>query len=157
MSRPAFPPVSTLVPHSGPMSLLDRVLEHSRERTVCSVDPTRSRLFAEPDGRVPAWLGLEYMAQCIAAHGGLAARALGEPPRPGLFLGSRRVTFDTDWFAADVGLRVSVVHHRGEIGLVVFDCDVRTAAGGDPLVEGRMNVYIVDDWDALEGEGGHDG
>jgi predicted hotdog family 3-hydroxylacyl-ACP dehydratase len=157
MSLSAFPPISTLVPHSGPMSLLDRVLEHSRERTVCSVDPARSRLFAEPGGRVPAWLGLEYMAQCIAAHGGLAARALGESPRPGLFLGSRRVAFYTQWFAAGSGLHVTAVHHRGEIGLVVFDCEVRSAAGGVPLVKGRMNVYIVDDWNALEGEGGDDG
>ena len=157
MSRPALPPLSTHVPHSGPMSLLDRVLEHDRGRTVCSVDPARSGLFAEPDGRVPVWLGLEYMSQCIAAHGGLAARALGEPPRPGLFLGSRRVEFETDWFAPDVGLHVTALHHRGETGLVAFDCDVRSAAGGDPLVKGRMNVYIVDDWEALEGEGGDDG
>ena len=153
MSRPAFPPLSTLVPHSGPMSLLDAVLEHSRERTVCSVDPARSRLFAEPDGRVPVWLGLEYMAQCIAAHGGLAARALREPPRPGLFLGSRRVEFGSAFFRPDQVLHVSAAHYRGETGLVAFDCDVRSAAGGDPLVKGRMNVYIVDDWNALEGSG----
>ncbi|MBW2288206.1 MAG: 3-hydroxylacyl-ACP dehydratase [Deltaproteobacteria bacterium] len=153
MSRSSFPPVSALVPHSGPMSLLDQVLEHSRERTVCSVDPAGSRLFAEPDGRVPVWLGLEYMAQCIAAHGGLAARALGEPPRPGLFLGTRRVEFGTEYFQPQETLRVTAVHHRGVTGLVAFDCEVVTAAGGDPLVNGRMNVYIVDDWNALEGSG----
>jgi predicted hotdog family 3-hydroxylacyl-ACP dehydratase len=135
------------------MSLLDQVLEHSRERTICSIDPARSRLFAEPDGRVPVWLGLEYMAQCIAAHGGLAARSLGEPPRPGLFLGTRRVEFRSEYFQPEEALRVTAVHHRGETGLVAFDCEVRAAAGGDPLVNGRMNVYIVDDWNVLEGSG----
>jgi predicted hotdog family 3-hydroxylacyl-ACP dehydratase len=153
MSRSSFPPISALVPHSGPMSLLDRVLEHSRERTVCAVDPADSRLFADPDGRVPAWLGLEYMAQCIAAHGGLAARSLGEPPRPGLFLGTRRAEIGCAYFERDAALFVTAVHHRGEVGLVAFDCDVRAAAGGEPLVKGRMNVYIVDDWNALEGSG----
>ncbi len=151
MSRSSFPPISALVPHSGPMSLLEEVLEHSRERTVCSVEPAGSRLFADPDGRVPVWLGLEYMAQCIAAHGGLAARSLGEPPRPGLFLGTRCAEFGSAYFRRDEALHVTAVHYRGEIGLVAFDCDVRAAAGGETLVKGRMNVYIVDDWNALKG------
>jgi predicted hotdog family 3-hydroxylacyl-ACP dehydratase len=151
VSESTFPAISALMPHSGPMSLLDQVLEHSRERTICSVDPAGSRLFADPDGRVPVWLGLEYMAQCIAAHGGLAARSLGEPPRPGLFLGTRRAEFGTAYFERDEILHVTAVHHRGEVGLVAFDCEVRAAAGDAPLVKGRMNVYIVDDWNALEG------
>jgi len=153
MSESTFPVISALVPHSGPMSLLDQVLEHSRERTICSVDPAGSRLFAEADGRVPVWLGLEYMAQCIAVHGGLAARSLAEPPRPGLFLGTRRAEFETAFFELDQGLHVTALHHRGEVGLVAFDCEVRAAVGGGPLVKGRMNVYIVEDWKALEGSG----
>jgi len=153
VSRSSFPPISALVPHSGPMSLLDRVLAHSLEQTVCSVDPADSRMFAEKDGRVPAWLGLEYMAQCIAAHGGLVARSLGEPPRPGLFLGTRRAEFASAYFERGAELHVTATHHRGETGLVVFDCDVRPAMGGEPLVKGRMNVYIVEDWNALEGSG----
>lgn len=157
MSAPAFPPIASLVPHSGPMCLLDAVLEHSRERTLCSVDPARSGVFAADDGRVPAWLGLEYMAQCIAAHGGLAARASGEPPGPGLMLGSRRLAFAVDWFAPGEPLLVSARHHRGETGLVAFDCDVRLAPDCEPLVAGRVNVYIVDDWNALEGVADDDG
>jgi len=153
MSGADFPPISTLVPHSGPMSLLDAVLEHDRERTVCSVDPERSGLFAEADGRVPAWVGIEYMAQCIAAHGGLAARAQGAPPRPGLFLGTRRVEFGRSHFHPGETLLVTATHHHGESGLVAFDCEVRATTGGEPLVNGRMNVYIVEDWNALEGSG----
>lgn len=153
MSGSSFPPVSALVPHSGPMSLLEQVLEHSPARTVCSIDPAASRLFAEADGRVPAWLGLEYMAQCIAVHGGLAALRFGEPPRPGLFLGTRRVEFASEYFQRDQALHVTAVHHRGETGLAAFDCEVRAAAGGEALVKGRMNVYIVDDWSELEGAG----
>jgi predicted hotdog family 3-hydroxylacyl-ACP dehydratase len=151
MSAAEFPPISSLVPHSGPMCLLDAVLSHDRTRTVCTVDPARSGIFAVSDGRVPGWLGLEYMAQCIAAHGGLAARATGEPPRPGLLLGTRRIVFAADFFQPGEPLHVSANHHRGETGLVAFDCEVRSAAGGGPLVAGRLNVYIVSDWHALEG------
>jgi predicted hotdog family 3-hydroxylacyl-ACP dehydratase len=148
-----FPAIALLLPQAGPMRLLDRVIEHRADRTACAVDPTRSRLFAAPDGGVPAWVGLEYMAQCIAAHGGLVARARGEARRPGVLLGSRRVRFGVQHFARDRELRVSARHHRGERGLVVFDCEVRDLDGGAALVHGRLNVYLVDAWEALGGDG----
>jgi predicted hotdog family 3-hydroxylacyl-ACP dehydratase len=131
------------------MCLLARVVEHQPTRTVCSVVPRRGDLLADPDGRVPVWVGLEYMAQCVAAHGGLIARSAGRAPRPGLFLGSRRARFGARHFAPDREVRVTVRHHRGERGLVAFDCEIRAGTGGSPLVEARVNVYIVDSWHEL--------
>jgi predicted hotdog family 3-hydroxylacyl-ACP dehydratase len=136
------------------MCLLDRVLAHDPVRTVCAVDPKASALLARPDGSVPAFVGLEYLAQCIAAHGGLAARACGEPLRPGLFLGARRVSFGVQSFVRDRELLVEVRHHRGERGLVAFDGEVREAPDGPPLVQGRLNVYIVESWKELDGDAG---
>jgi len=149
VSRERFPDVATLVPQSGPMCLLDRVLEHGPRHTECAVDPARSQLLAAADGRVPAWVGLEYMAQCVAAHGGLVALARGEPPRPGVLLGSRRVSLAVGWFSPERELHVRALHHRGESGLVAFDCEVREPGGGPPLVAGRLNVYLVERWEAL--------
>lgn len=146
----SFPPVSELVPHRGPMRLLAEVTAHQAGETTCSVDVEASALFRRADGSVPAWLGLEYMAQCAAVHGGLAARDRGEPPRPGLFLGSRRVRFAVDAFPAGARLRVTARHHRGETGLALFDCAVRDEAGGRTLAEGRLSVYVFEDWNALE-------
>jgi len=136
------------------MQLLDEVLEHSPNRTVCRVDPRASRLLAGADGRVPVWVGLEYLAQCVAVHGGLRARARGEDPRPGLFLGSRRVRFGAPQFP-DYPLEVEVRHHRGERGLAAFDGWVRDPLEGWTLVEGRVNVYVVDHWEDLMEESGH--
>ncbi len=146
----AFPDLALLLPHAGAMRLLSRVLEHAPSHTTCSAEPDRSRLFQRPDGCVPAWVGLEYMAQCAAAHGGLRCRALGEPPRPGLLLGSRRVRLHVDAFAPGQPLRVTARHHRGETGLVAFDCRIDDAGSGRPLAEGRLNVYVFPDWQTLE-------
>ena len=154
MTRADYPAIGALVPHSGPMCLLDRVLEHGPDRTVCAVLPRRDTLIAPSAGGVPAWVGLEYMAQCIAVHGGLVARERGLPPRPGVFLGSRRVGFGVQHFAPDRELRVAARHHRGERGLVAFDCEIRELDGGSPLVHGRLNVYLVEGWEALGGIGG---
>lgn len=157
MSDETFPAIATLVPHSGKMCLLARVLDHTRQRTSCEVDPAGSRLLANPDGSVPVWVALEYMAQCVAVHGGLASLARGETPRPGLLLGSRRIGFAARELAPGEKLRVTAEHHRGELGLAAFDCAVSAEAGGAPLVRGRLNVYIVEDWQQLADVGGGDG
>jgi len=138
-----FPEIAEVLPQSGGMRLLARVLSHEPARTVCEVEVAASALFAEPDGSVPAFVALEYMAQCAAAHGGLLARAAGAPVRPGLFLGARGVALRVDAFRPGEILRVEARHRGGEAGLVVFDCAVRSAAGREPLVEGRLNVYTL--------------
>jgi predicted hotdog family 3-hydroxylacyl-ACP dehydratase len=88
------------------------------------------------------------MAQCVAVHGGLAARARGEPLRPGLLLGSRRVRFGAQALPPRE-LAVEARHHRGDRGLVAFDCQVRDPSDGLRLVEGRLNVYIMERWEDL--------
>jgi predicted hotdog family 3-hydroxylacyl-ACP dehydratase len=149
VSFDSFPPVADLVPHAAPMLLLDRVLEHDDLRTVCSVRSEDSALFAEASGDVPSWVGLEYMAQCAAVHGGLAAKQRGEAPRPGLLLGSRRLQLHVPVFSAGRPLRVVVRHHRGELGLVTFDCWVESEDGDEVLAEGRVNLYILKEWGEL--------
>jgi predicted hotdog family 3-hydroxylacyl-ACP dehydratase len=122
------------------MRLLDRVEAHDEERTSCRALPAASGLFRSADGSVPVWVGIEYMAQCAAAHGGLLARARGEAPRPGLFVGSRRLAFRCETFAPDVPLLVTARHAAGRGDALAFDCTVEDPAGGPPLVEGRLNV-----------------
>ena len=154
MSEGAHPPVAEVLPQTGRMVLLTAVVDHAEDGTSCVVEIGEDDPFREAGGLVPAWVGLEYMAQCIAAHGGLIALARGLPLRPGVLLGSRRLSFGVQRFEIDRELRVTARHHRGERGLVAFDCDVRDLDGGSPLVHGRVNVYLVDGWEALEAIGG---
>jgi predicted hotdog family 3-hydroxylacyl-ACP dehydratase len=143
VSRPSAP-IEAVVPHSGAMLLVGPILEHRPEYTRCRVEVARSALFSRPDGRVPAWVALEWMAQCVAAHGGLVAHALGLPVRPGLFLGTRGVRLRADDFAADEALEVCARHLRGELGLVSFACRLERPGGGEPLAEGNLSVYVVE-------------
>jgi predicted hotdog family 3-hydroxylacyl-ACP dehydratase len=132
-----------LIPHAGPMRLVARVLSHDGDETVCAARPDESPFFADADGAVPSWVGIEVMAQCAAAHGGLLGRAHGEPPRPGLFVGSRRLVFRCTRFEPEVELRVRarLAVRRGDT--LAFDCAVDDPAGGAPLVEGRLNVLLL--------------
>ncbi|MEE2678588.1 MAG: glycosyltransferase [Myxococcota bacterium] len=143
-SPAALPEIASLVPHAGPMCLLSHVVEHTAERTVCAVDPEGSELFRTSAGLVPAWVGLEYMAQGIAAHAGLIARLRGEAPRPGLFLGSRRTDIAVDAFRRDQRLEVTCRHLQGEGKLAWFACSIEDAADGKTLAQGRLSVYAMD-------------
>jgi predicted hotdog family 3-hydroxylacyl-ACP dehydratase len=126
------------------MLLLHSVVAHDAAHTRCRVEVDASELFREPGGRVPAWVALEYMAQCAAAHGGLVARARGEAPRAGLLLGTRRLRLALEAFEPGSTLFVSARHRAGETGLLAFDCEVCDAAGGPALAEGRLHVYTFE-------------
>ena len=74
------PVISELVPHAGRMLLLERLLDSGADYVTCEVLVRADGMF-DRDGRVPAWLGVEYMAQTIAAYSGLQAQASGQPLR----------------------------------------------------------------------------
>ena len=160
MSGRSFPPIAELIPHSDAMLMLDRILVHESTFTVCATRVDHGALFANPDGTVPSWVGIEYMAQCAAVHGGLGDRARGQAPRPGLLLGSRRLHLHSDAFPAGESLHVTARHHimggagrgepeLGEAGLVAFDCSICAGTNPEILAEGRVNLYILEDWSAL--------
>lgn len=165
MPDSGFPPMAGLLPHRGCAILLERVLEHDATTTVCSVDLQAGAAFRSADGSMPAPIGLEYMAQAIAAHGGLLARSeaaaaraaagecreAGEPaePRPGFFVGARRVAFKTDRFEAGRPLVVTARHLRGTSGLIAFDCSIRGAGDAEPMVSGVLTVYLLKSFEEL--------
>jgi len=146
-----FPPVETLLPHGGRMVLVSRVLAHTDRRTTCAVDIAADSTFADAEGGVPAWVALEYMAQCIAAHGGLRARAAGEPVTPGFLLGSRTVALHTPRFHAGQCLEVEAAHVWGEHDFFSFACTVRDARTRALLVEATLTVARAAGADALTG------
>ena len=135
-----LPPIEDVLPHAGGMVLLSRVLSHERHRTVCEAEIGQQSFLGDGSGSVAAWIGLEYMAQCVAAHGGLIGRAEGEPPRLALLLGSRRLIFHTGGFHS--GQTLAVTARRvwgGTEGLVSFECMVEDGETGELLVEGRLS------------------
>ena len=125
----AWPPLAELLPQAGPMRLLARVVAHTREETRCEVDVDASALFADEAGAVPSWVALEWMAQCAAVHGGLAARAAGAAPAQGMLVGARQLTLARASFDSGERLTVSVRALGTAGSLVSFACEVCDAAG----------------------------
>lgn len=149
MAELSFPPIAELLPHRARAVLLERVIAHQPKTTTCAVDPNAGELLRDADGCVPAYFGLEYMAQTIAAHGGLLDRAAGRETRPGFFLGSRRVAFAVDRFRPGQALEATATHIRGTAGLLAFDCAIREAGSAEPMVSGVLTVYLLESFAAL--------
>jgi predicted hotdog family 3-hydroxylacyl-ACP dehydratase len=130
--------IESLIPHRGAMRLIDRIVEVDDEHVLVEVDVPFDGLFVR-DGRVPAWVGIEYMAQAVAAWAGMRARGEGGAPRPGLLLGSRRYEVHCDGFPSGSRLRVraSCELIAGN-GLGQFDCSVEME--GRQVAACRMSV-----------------
>src|SRR4051812_17498745 len=105
MHSTAHTPVEALIPHRAGMRLIDRVLSVDGDHVVAEVDVPFDGLFVR-DGQVPAWIGIEYMAQAVSAWAGARARGHGGAPRPGLLLGTRRYDVRCDGFPRGALLRV---------------------------------------------------
>ncbi|MBV1889157.1 MAG: hotdog family protein [Proteobacteria bacterium] len=134
--------VAELVPHSGTMSLLDRVIEYGEDWLQAEVTITADSMFADKQG-VPAWIGLEYLAQTIAAFAGLQERQKGDLPKLGFLVGSRRYSCSEEYFPIGQTLQLRVEREmESESGLNVFQCMLKGEG-----IEGstRLNVFQPND------------
>jgi len=140
MTGPSYPGIEEVLPQTGRMVLLTRIVGHSQERTTCAVEISTTSPFYDGQGGVPAWVALEYMAQCVAAHGGLRARAAGDPVTIGFLLGSRSVALHTAGFRPGQELEVEAAHLWGEHDFFSFTCTVRDARTRVTLAEATLAV-----------------
>ena len=84
----AFLAIENYVPHRGVMLLLDRLLQADAESAVAQVTVPRDGLFLQ-DAGMPAWVGVEYMAQAVAAWAGWQAVQAQQPVKLGFLQGTR--------------------------------------------------------------------
>ena len=132
--------VADILPHDGAMVLLDNVLEYDQQSLVAAVTVRDDGLFG--DGKtIPAWIGIEYMAQTVAAHGGMMCHLAGKPINLGFLLGTRRYTCNISEFTVGMHLTVKVERLIEDQGLGVFTCQIL----GDGIdISAKLNVYQPD-------------
>ena len=140
MIDPSSIPIAELLPHGANMILLDRLLSYRENKSVALSTVRRTSKFFDGSG-VPAWAGLEYMAQTVAAHAGFEARLRGQPPQIGFLLGTRRYECAAAEFPLDAELAVTVEPLFAEQGLASFSCTIEHAR---VLARAVLNTYRPD-------------
>lgn len=146
--------IQQVLPHEGRMLLLDELIEYGPEHVACGVTITASSLFCEREG-VPAWVGLEYMAQTACAYSGVEEVQRGMKPSVALLLGARRYRSSVAHFPVGARLRiVAKLLLRDENDLVAFDCAIwqgdATLARGDVKAIRPRDLGAVVRGDRLE-------
>lgn len=129
--------VTDLIPHSGSMVLLDRIINYDDQSLTAELVVRDDGLLGD-DKSVPSWAGIEYMAQTIAAYAGISARQANEPIRLGFLLGTRRFSSNIAAFKVGSKLTIRVNKIMQDDGLGVFDCLIQ---GVDVEVTANLNVF----------------
>ncbi|CAN7336706.1 hotdog family protein [Caballeronia sp. LjRoot31] len=125
MNDSGFGPIETILPHRGTMLLLDGVSACTDETLTAYASVRADAWYADADGAMPAWIGIELMAQAIAAHVALLAMRAGGRARPGVLLGSRRYEAHVPLFARDARLRIEAKELlRGDEGHGAYECSI---------------------------------
>lgn len=143
-----LPHLDELIPHQGPMRLIDRVLSQDEDvvRAEATI-PAEGHAFAVEGRGVPVYAGFEMMAQTICAHDGLKRWREGKPPAIGFLLGCRRYAASREWFTAGEVLTIeSRQLIEGETAS--FECRILDRSGNE-TASGVVNVYRPDDVEAF--------
>ena len=130
-----------LIPHADAMCLLHQVTEWDQDRIACIAvnhnDPDNP---LRHGGCLPAHCAIEYAAQAMAVHNGLAAKD-GAKPRVG-FIGSVR---DVKLFVERLdgiadALEIEAVKQLADANHSLYE--LRVSAAGCVLMTGRAAVFL---------------
>ncbi|WP_233802800.1 hotdog family protein [Paraburkholderia sp. HP33-1] len=122
-------PIEAIIPHRGTMLLIDAIdaFADTTLSAFANVDP--HAWYADAAGAMPAWIGIELMAQAIAAHIALVAMRGGGHARPGVLLGSRSCQALQPAFRSGARLHVQVSELlRSDAGHAAYECTIDDGA-----------------------------
>ena len=135
-----FPLVADLLPHKDPMILLDKLIFADDIKTHCQVFISEKSPFYDIDKQaVGAWVGIEYMAQAIAAWSGYRSSLKNEAPQVGFLLGTRRYSCETPFFKKGQCLDIYTEKLLENEGMGAVACSI--ACEGETLATAQLNVF----------------
>jgi predicted hotdog family 3-hydroxylacyl-ACP dehydratase len=144
--------VHEVLPHAGRMLLLDRLMDYGPEHVTCGLTIRPDTLFSEPTLGVPAWVGIEYMAQTAGVYSGINDRLASRAPAVCLLLGARSYRATAPYFSIGSSLRiVTTLVLRDDDDLAAFQCAIYSRAGGEETIvaTGDIKAYRPRDLSAV--------
>lgn len=133
-----FPNISELIPHTGPMILLDELTDWELGRAECRVQVRPHAPFVV-NGRVEASVTIEYMAQAVAACLGHEALLGGDGVRVGMIIACKTFTAHGPYLEVGDHATVKVKRKGGNDAISHFDCAL--LRGENLFSEGILTLY----------------
>ena len=140
--------VAEFIPHRAPMILIDSLLEHQTDTLLTDVYISAQSAYFDPATQsVPNYVGIEYMAQSIAALAGIEAKAKQEPIKIGFLLGTRKLKLDIKAYKHGEHYHTRVTRlYQEDSGLAVFDCQI--LHNNEVVAKANVNVFQPQDTQA---------
>ena len=145
--------IEQLLPHRGDMVLIDQMVEEGDGYGASRVKvDAASKFFEEDINGIRAFIGLEWMAQTIAAIAGIDALKNNRPVQVGFLLGSRKYEPSKNVFGLDEEYVIRVEQmYREDNGLGSFQCTIHQA--DELIADSKLNVFAPDNVEQfLKGE-----
>lgn len=140
--------IADYIPHKPPMRLVEHIVEVDSEHVITEAAVRPDNVFYETDpAGVPAWSGLEYMAQTAAVWVGAECLRAGRSIEPAFLISSRHYSAALPTFPEGETLRISVTPTLIEGPLVAFTGEIHNARG-ERLVEAIFTAFQPDDVNA---------
>ncbi|MDW5377462.1 hypothetical protein R6258_11090 [Halomonas sp. HP20-15] len=141
-------PIAEFVPHRSGMCLLDTLIAADEHGLTARLTPRADGLFVEAAGAsaqgIPAWVGVEWLAQAVAAWAGWHAAQRGQAPAVGFLVGCRKFVSHQAHFPIGESFEVRIrCDFVADNGLGQFSGEIAAAdeASAAALAEGRLTIY----------------
>jgi predicted hotdog family 3-hydroxylacyl-ACP dehydratase len=132
-----------VLPHRQAMLLVDEV-DYGPDFGRASLTVRPDTFFCDGVHGVPAWVGVEYMAQAMSVYSGVDLLQQGQAVKIGLLIGTRRYDSEVPLFA--LGARLTATARLlswEDNNMFVFACEI--SDGHRVLARGDLKAYRPED------------
>jgi len=146
--------LQTLIPHTGKMLLLDRIIDYDIENSIrAQYNITKNCIFYDSilDG-VPSWAGFEFIAQAISALTGIRKREKSEKPNIGFILSIPSMRMEIPLFK--IGNSLEICAQEFDCTDTIYTFDGTIFIEGKKVIEGKLMVMETNDEKINELTGG---
>lgn len=136
--------IEEVIKHRKPMRLVDELISFDEDSACVSVTiSNESEFYQAQQQGVPSYIGIEYMAQCIAAKAGANELASGGKLKLGFLLGTRKYQPNVAYFPCGKTLQVTATRLMEDTaGLSVFECVIVSSQQPEIiLAQAKINVF----------------
>ncbi len=149
--------IESVLPHAHPMILIDQLETYDEMSATCSLTITaESNFYNVTTQAVPSYVGIEYMAQSIAAYANANEKDQGREVSIGFLVSSRKFRVYTPSYTLGSQLVVNVEQlYKEDSGLCAFDCKINLIKEEQQnilLAEAKINIFQPNDPEAFLAE-----
>ena len=142
-------PIEDLIKHRRGMLLVDRLVSYNLSEVVVEVVLKEDASFLNED-YVPAWVGIEYAAQAVAAWAGLQAIQDDKETKIGLLLSCRKYKSTRPRFMLGEVLNVHAREEFSDGQMGAYSCSIYDEAGNE-VVTVSLSAFMPENVEEIKG------